>query len=66
MALFLLKFVHYVTRQAPHVKKCYFYAFWHHLKVRAKKSYFYFCQEIVFFTYLKKNLFEIVHLSFLK
>ena len=34
--------------QAPHAKKCYFYALWRHLKVSAKKSYLYFCQEIVF------------------
>ena len=33
---------------SPSCKKCYFYALWPHLKVRAKKPYLYFCQEIVF------------------
>ena len=28
------------------------YALWHHFKSRAKRSYFYFCHEIVFISFM--------------
>ena len=34
--------------QATHAKKCQFYALLHNFKSRSKKSYLYFCHEIVF------------------
>ena len=41
--------LHFFALVACHLYiMCKFYALWHHFKSRAKKSYLYFCHQIVF------------------